>query len=73
MPSAALVASHPVLIVARGPEQLAASTGVCPDCELGLRAREQLWQQDFSSHLLALLLPLAIVALTAFGLGRALR
>lgn len=52
--------------------QLGASR-VCPDCELGLRAREQLWQQDFSSHLLALLLPLAIVGLAAVGLGRALR
>jgi hypothetical protein len=49
------------------------TSSVCPDCELGVRAREQLWQQDFSSHLLALLLPMALVALMAFGLGRALR
>jgi hypothetical protein len=59
--------------VTRGAKQLASLTEACPDCELGLRAREQLWQQDFSSHLFALLLPLAIVALTAVGLGRALR
>ena len=46
---------------------------ICPDCEAGFRAREQLWQHDPFSHLFALLLPFLVVA--AFGLltGRAFR
>jgi hypothetical protein len=46
---------------------------LCPDCEAGLEAREQLWQQDFFFPLFALLAPFVIVALLGLLLGRAFR
>lgn len=46
---------------------------VCPDCEAGLKAREQLWQHDFFLPLFALLAPFLVVALLGLLLGRAFR
>jgi hypothetical protein len=53
---------------------LAASTGwECPDCQLGLRAREQFVQNDLGSHALVLLLPFVVVVALSLALERVLR
>jgi hypothetical protein len=45
----------------------------CPDCELGVRARQQFFDDHLGGHTFALLLPFVVVVGLSLALERVLR